>query len=206
MFPDLFRDDVFTLETSRLFLRWPKASDAEELCRLAGDRRIAEMTAVMPHPYKPEHAVQFIVAARTGNAEGSGLQLAVALRGEPEKLIGIVGLRRKPNGDISLGYWVGVEHWGRGYATEAAQAMVDAAFLYCGIKAIAASVRVINPASRRVLEHCGFQFEGSDMLPRPAWGDAVPGDHYRLNRALWQSLKGWRAPLPRGRELLNLGM
>ena len=54
MFPDLFRDDVFTLETPRLFLRWPKASDAPAIALQAGDRKVAEMTANIPHPYPSE--------------------------------------------------------------------------------------------------------------------------------------------------------
>ncbi len=37
MFPDLFRDDVFTLETARLFLRWPKAKDVAA-ADIIGDR------------------------------------------------------------------------------------------------------------------------------------------------------------------------
>jgi hypothetical protein len=63
MFPDLFRDDVFTLETPRLFLRWPKASDAPTVAELAGDRRVAEMTASIPHPYPPDLSTKFVRAS-----------------------------------------------------------------------------------------------------------------------------------------------
>lgn len=206
MFPDLFRDDVFTLETPRLFLRWPKATDAQRIVELAGDRRVSEMTAPIPHPYPPEEAMRFIIASRASNAEGNGLALAITDRQEPEKLIGFIGLRLRPDGEVALGYWLGVPYWGRGYVTEAAQAMVDAAFLYSDVRELIASVRVTNPGSRKVLEHCGFQYEGSGMLSRPAWGDVVPGDNYRLTRSLWASLKGWRAPVPHGREMALEGI
>lgn len=203
MFPDLFRDDVFTLETRRLFLRWPKAADLPALVTQAGDRRVAEPHAVIPHPYRPEHATHFIVDARSKNAEGQGLYLAIGKRSNPERLIGVVSLRIRPDQSVSIGYWVGVEHWGQGIATEAAQAIIDAAFLYTPVPALVAQVRVTNSASRTVLERCGFQYECGGMCARPAWGDSVPADNYRLNRALWASLKGWRAPVPGERPPLR---
>ncbi len=56
MFPELARDDVFRLETRRLWLRWPRESDAPALTALAGDWDVAQMTATMPHPYGDEDA------------------------------------------------------------------------------------------------------------------------------------------------------
>jgi RimJ/RimL family protein N-acetyltransferase len=200
LFPELFLDDVFTLETPRLFLRWPKASDIPALVLQAGDARVSSMHAVLPHPYRREDGEAFVAMARGANTQGRDLHLAIAKRGAPDRLIGCVGLRTRPDGDVSLGYWLGVEHWGQGYATEAAQAMLDAAFLYSAVPDVIAEVRVTNDASRKVLARCGFQYEGSGMVQRPAFNDVVPADCYRLTRSLWASLKGWRAPLPRGRE------
>ncbi|MCA3645980.1 MAG: GNAT family N-acetyltransferase [Methylobacterium sp.] len=196
MFPDLFRDDVFTLETARLFLRWPKAKDVALLIAEAGDRRVAEPHAVIPHPYLPEDAIRFVSEARSQNMEGKGVYLAITPRKDQERLVGVASLRLRSTGEVSLGYWLGVQHWGKGYATEAAQAVLDAAFLYSDVKAIIAGVRVMNDRSRAVLERCGFQYAGSGMSERPAWGDRVSADHYRLSRGTWASLKGWRAPLP----------
>jgi hypothetical protein len=64
MFPDLTRDDVFRLETRRLWLRWPRLADAQAITRLAGEKAVAEMTARIPHPYTPEEAERFIFQAR----------------------------------------------------------------------------------------------------------------------------------------------
>jgi RimJ/RimL family protein N-acetyltransferase len=206
MFPELFRDDVFTLETPRLFLRWPKAGDAATIAELAGDRRVAEMTARIPHPYPPALATSFIIETRNGNAEGSRLSLAIAHRQAPCKLIGMISIEADCDGNAEIGYWLGVPHWGEGFMTEAAQAIIDAAFLYADLKSVQASVRVTNSGSRRVLEHCGFQYEGGGMCARQGWGDLVSADTYRLTRSLWSSLKGWRMPLPRGREMAVGGM
>lgn len=196
MFPDLFRDDVFTLETQRLFLRWPKAADQAALVAEAGDRRVAEPHAVIPYPYRPDHALQFVAEARSTNTEGRGVYLAIATRRDPDRLIGVISLRHRADGEVSLGYWLGVPHWGKGYATEAAHSILDAGFLYSDVGSIIAGVRVTNDRSRRVLERCGFQYIGSGMSDRPAWGDRVSTDSYRLSRGTWASLKGWRAPLP----------
>ncbi|MCA0405935.1 MAG: GNAT family N-acetyltransferase [Proteobacteria bacterium] len=202
LFPDLFLDDVFTLETPRLFLRWPKAADIPALVVQAGDARVSRDHAVLPHPYKREDGEQFVAFARGVNAEGNNLHLAIAKRGAPEKLIGCVGLRTRANGEVSIGYWLGVEHWGQGFATEATQAILDAVFLYTELESVIAEVRVTNEASRRVLARCGFQYEGSGMCARPAFNDVVAADCYRLTRSLWASLKGWRAPLPHGRLMV----
>jgi RimJ/RimL family protein N-acetyltransferase len=211
MFPDLFRDDVFTLETPRLFLRWPKASDAPAIALLAGDRKVAEMTSHIPHPYPPEAATQIILAHRAANAEGGRIGLIIAPRSRPGDVLGMVSVQRAPasqsmSDQVTLGYWLGVPHWGNGMMTEAAQALIDALFMYTTEKSVAAAIRVTNTASRKVLEHCGFQYEGGGMSLRPAWGDSAPSDFYRLTRPLWSSLKGWRAPVPYGREVAVGGM
>ena len=54
-----------------------------------------------------------------------------------------------------------------------------------------ASVRVINPASRRVLEKCGFAHQGSGLVELPARGGLYPAEHFRLDRRVWESLKTW---------------
>src|SRR3712207_4191950 len=58
MFPDLTRDDVFRLETRRLWLRWPRHADCQAIVRLAGEKAVADMTARIPHPYDPHDAEQ----------------------------------------------------------------------------------------------------------------------------------------------------
>ena len=113
----------------------------------------------------------------------------------------MISLRATSPDEAALGYWLGQPYWGNGLATEAAQAMIDAAFLFSEVRALTGAVRVINPASRRVLERCGFQPTGTDFLSLPAWNGANPVDTYRLPRPLWSSLKGWRAPVPQFREL-----
>ena len=96
MFPDLTRDDVFRLETRRLWLRWPRLADVQAIVRLAGEKAVAEMTARIPHPYDPEDAERFVFMARKSNADGKGLQLAITPKGRPNSLIGVGRDRSEP--------------------------------------------------------------------------------------------------------------
>ncbi|MBY0296503.1 MAG: GNAT family N-acetyltransferase [Methylobacterium sp.] len=193
MFPDLTRDDVFRLETRRLWLRWPRQADAQAIVRLAGEKAVAEMTARIPHPLDPPQADDFILRARRDNAEGRALTMAVTPRRQPQTLIGVVGIEPDAEGAPHLGYWLGMPHWGQGLATEAARAMIDAFFAYTEGVELTSAARVVNPASRRVLEKCGFAAVGSGLQAFPARGGVFPVDHFRLDRRAWDSLKTWHA-------------
>ena len=92
-----------------------------------------------------------------------------------------------------IGYWLGVPYWGQGYATEAVRALIDHAFGDLGHQALQAGARVSNPASRRVLEKCGFQWTGVVLTRIRAIASAAPADRFRLDRGLWASLRSWGA-------------
>lgn len=193
MFPDLTRDDVFRLETAQLWLRWPRAADAVALSKLAGDKDVADMTASIPHPYSEQDAARWIFSARAGNAQGSSLALAIARRGKPTEAIGAVGLHKVRPGVALLGFWIGKPFQGRGYVTEAVEAMIDAAFRLADMGEIHAQARVENGASRRVLEKCGFAPDGRGQVDLPARGGVFMCERFRLTRELW--LAGKACPL-----------
>jgi RimJ/RimL family protein N-acetyltransferase len=188
--PDARHDGVSTapaLETARLKLRALQRKDAGAVARLANDRRIAENTARIPHPYKRTDAEGFI-----RYVEESETETAFAITLADDTLIGIGGLRMAaPRKPPEIGYWLGVPHWGQGYATEAARALVDHAFEDLGLERLEAGARVSNPASRRVLEKCGFQWNGVVLRRIHAIASSAPVDRFRLDRGLWASLKAW---------------
>ena len=192
MFPDLTRDDVFRLETRRLWLRWPRQADVADIVRGAGAKAVAEMTSSIPHPYGPEHGRTFVLETRRRNTEGAMLTLVATPRARPDKVIGAVSIvPSRQGGGPELGYWIDADHWGQGFATEAARALIDAFFAYTDGTELAASARVINPDSRRVLEKCGFGQTGSGLQAFPARGGLLPVDHFRLDRRKWESFKAW---------------
>jgi RimJ/RimL family protein N-acetyltransferase len=171
------------LETERLVLRAPRLEDAKAVVTLAGDRRVAENTARIPHPYRVADAGEWIssVQADTGT-------FLITLDGAP---IGACGIDFRDGPTPELGYWLGAPFWGKGYATEAARAMIDHAFETLGHEALQAGARVSNPASRRVLEKCGFQWTGVGLYRIRAMNSSVPCDRFRLDRGIWASLKSW---------------
>jgi RimJ/RimL family protein N-acetyltransferase len=174
------------LETKRLALRAPRLKDAKTVAMLANDRRIAENTARIPHPYKIADAEGFVALANTAGGETVFL---ITLHNRT--VIGACGLTAIDGQPPELGYWLGVNYWGRGYATEAVHAMVDYAFTDLGHDALQAGARVTNPASRRVLEKCGFQWTGVGLYRIRALASSAPIDRFRLDRGIWHSLKSW---------------
>lgn len=191
MFPDIARDDIFRLETARLWLRWPRASDAAAIDRYCSRWEVAQFTARIPHPYPQGSAERFIFAAREGNASGKDLTLVLTpIRGRRDP-IGAISLERRGEDRLSLGYALAPEAWGKGYASEAVEAMVEAAFSLTRVVEINASVRVENPASRRVLEKAGMRFAGTGPQGAPARGGLVECDRLQISRAAWAARRSY---------------
>ena len=88
-------------------------------------------------------------------------QLAITLP-ESGRLIGNCGIRRKPENDweADIGYELAPEHWGQGYATEAAMAIVDFGFRELELHRVSSWCIADNAASARVLERLGLRLEG----------------------------------------------
>jgi RimJ/RimL family protein N-acetyltransferase len=168
------------LATERLILRAPCFEDARPIAALANDRRIAENTLRIPHPYGLADAQSFITAA---NAPGGEIVFLIATRGGT--VIGACGLARFGEEAPEIGYWLGVPFWGQGYATEAARAVIDHAFGDLGYDVLVGGARVSNPASRRVLEKCGFQWTGVGLYRIRALASSAPVDRFRLDRRRW---------------------
>jgi RimJ/RimL family protein N-acetyltransferase len=189
--PSLRQGPVSVLETERLTLRRPSFADVGAIARLANDRRIAENTRRLPHPYSREHATAF-VRASANDRHGS-----VFLSAHNHTPIGVVGVDWSAAEAPELGYWLGVDHWGQGFGTEAAKAAIDVAFEDGGAENLAAGARVANPASRNILEKCGFQWSGVELHRFLALGCSTPVDRFRLSRSVWSSLKNWGSSVRR---------
>ncbi len=177
--------DCPVLATERLVMRAPRDSDLEQLVALADTRHVAEMLARMPHPYGEAEARTFLAMAASRRA---GIVYALTLK-DTGTFVGCAGLNTTDRG-LELGYWIGEPYWKSGYATEAAHALVDLAFQNTSIQVLHASTRVINPASRRVIHKCGFQYAGQGMMNSLVAGQ-VPVERYRLDRRTWESLRSW---------------
>jgi RimJ/RimL family protein N-acetyltransferase len=174
------------LETERLVLRRPTLADVKAIARLANDRRIAQNTARIPHPYAVSDAETFVNFV---TQQPQDTNFLITRDGE---VLGGVGIDLCKSTAPEIGYWLGVPFWGQGYATEAARAVIDYAFEEFGATELRAGARVVNSASRRVLEKCGFQWTSVELLKVLSLGCSVPVDRFRLDRGVWSSLKSWR--------------
>ncbi|MDE0087561.1 MAG: GNAT family N-acetyltransferase [Candidatus Poribacteria bacterium] len=163
------------LHTDRLILRSFTLADASDVKRLAGERDVASTTCAIPHPYEDGMAEEWISTHKAAFEKGTGIYLAITLK-DNEKLgdtilIGAIDLRIDQTEKIAeLGYWVGKPYWNSGYCTEAAKAIVTYAFDVLELTNIHAFYLKRNPASGRVLEKIGMQFEESFPKAVEKWG------------------------------------
>jgi RimJ/RimL family protein N-acetyltransferase len=177
---------VSTLESERLMLRPPQLADAPAIAALANNRKVAEMTASIPHPYRVGNAEAWI----TRLADKAGPVFGIFAR-KGGAFVGACDYQMRDEAIPEIGYWIGEPFWGRGFATEAVRTMIDHAFTATDLEALAASCRVTNLASRHVLEKCGFQWTGVGLLRVRTLGASVPSDRFRLDRRTWVALRAW---------------
>ncbi|MDX0956801.1 GNAT family N-acetyltransferase [Sinorhizobium medicae] len=192
--PQRSRTDCPILLSPRLVMRAPHEDDIDALAHLANNANIATMVSRMPHPYTTADAADFVRRAKAGtNGPGTiGKCVYAITKADNGAFLGCCGVEPHADGKtVELGYWLGEPYWNQGYATEAAQALTDMAFRTRDIDQIDARCRVMNIPSRRVIQKCGFQFQGSGMVGSLALGGMVPVEWYRLDRKTWVSLRSW---------------
>jgi RimJ/RimL family protein N-acetyltransferase len=165
--------------TERLLLRPGWEEDAPALARAIAEEAIVRNLASAPWPYDIEAARAYLATERP--AEQASFLVFRRTRGAPQ-LIGSAGLGRRPGGEIELGYWISRPHWGLGYATEAAGAVIGIARDSLRLTRLNAGHFVDNPASGRVLEKLGFKPTGL-VAPRFSCGrrEAAPCKLFELD-------------------------
>jgi len=138
--------------SERLFLRpaWPE--DAAAIHAAIADEAVVRNLARVPWPYTEADARWFASQPQDERLPRCLITLPGAAGSE---VIGCVGLAQD-GGEVELGYWIARRHWGQGYATEAARAMLTLA-RGIGHQRIVARHFLDNPASGRVLRHLGFR-------------------------------------------------
>jgi ribosomal-protein-alanine N-acetyltransferase len=182
MFPSRFLD----LRTARLCLRQFQREDAPEVQRLADDPAVAEGT-LLPHPYHPGIADAWITRQAAAFAAGREVNFAIE-RDADRVLLGAAGLEvDAPNARAKLGFWIGRAHWGNGYCTEAAGAIVAYGFQWLGLQRICTPRFRWNAASARVLEKLGFWREGCRRDYVPARGRTEIVETHGLLRWEWEA-------------------
>jgi [ribosomal protein S5]-alanine N-acetyltransferase len=179
-----------TIQSDRLLFRAFSLDDAAAIARLAGNQLIADTTISIPHPLSETQATDWILARVSNTCSGREASFVIAKT--DGELIGSIGLRdiETTHRKAELGFWVGVDFWGKGYATEAAQRMIRLGFEVLNLNRIYAHHMVRNPASGHVLSKVGMRPEGLLRQAVNKWGTFEDVVLCAILRCDWNNLVG----------------
>ncbi len=173
--------DIAILRTARLLLRPLRPEDAAAVTRGVGDRDVARWLGAVPFPYRLSDAERF-------------LESPAAVPRRAWAVCDLGGLVGAVSVDGELGYWLAREAWGRGFATEAVEAAVSAAFADPQRRSLEAAHVVGNDRSARLLARLGFRETGNERCFVWTLGHDVPIRRTAITRARW----GWLGKRRRG--------
>ncbi|MDF3054985.1 MAG: hypothetical protein K0Q74_892 [Gammaproteobacteria bacterium] len=171
------------IETERLILRTWKKEDAQSYFQINQDPKVIEF---LPGPLTMEEVRDFILAMNDRNSKyGYGLW-AVELKKTGE-FIGFIGLEYKDweshfTPAVEVGWRLGSQYWGKGYATEGARAALDYGFKKCGLKEIVSVTVPANIRSIRVIQKIGLRHEVNGDFAHPK----LPLDHPLSQHVLYR--------------------
>lgn len=171
------------METDRIILRPWRESDADTLFQWASDPEVGPKAGWPPHGSVEE---SLEVIRTIFSAEG---MWAVEWKetGEPIGSVGYLPASHSnleiPDDQCEVGYWIARPFWGRGICTEALRLVVDHCFQEKGFSVLWGDYFPENPASGRVMEKCGFEDTGREVLcPNLEVGADRPVRVMRLKR------------------------
>lgn len=165
------KKEEILIETERLLLRRYRESDLQDLFEYLSDPKVVEY-----EPYKP-----LSLEETKSNLEwriGTEEMVAVELKAS-HKMIGNVYLGKRDFASLEIGYVFHRDHWGKGYARESCEALIQQAFAN-GIHRIYAECDPQNRSSWKLLEALGFRREAhflqnvffwKDQNGKPIWKD-----------------------------------
>lgn len=179
------------LVTARLCLRGWRDTDFEPFAALNADPRVMEF---FPRPLTRAESDAFARRASTGLA-GRGFGLWAVEAPELAPFLGYVGLAEPTFSAhfvpcVEIAWRLAYRHWGHGYATEAATAVLDHAFGILGMSEIVSFTAHANQRSRRVMERLGMHHRPDEDFDHPA----LPMRHPLRRHALYRVRRGQRKP------------
>ena len=158
------------IKTPRLILRQLRKEDAESIFEYASD---AEMTAYVSwETHKSlEDSKSFIEKSLNHYLDSPLMPLGLSLKEAPDRVIGTVGIQKKPAFEGELSYALSRQYWRQGFMFEACSALLDKAFTEYHFKRIFATSVKENLPSKSLMKKLGMRYEGlpknkSDLKPR----------------------------------------
>lgn len=150
----------YFMRTSRLGFGTWSPDDLPLAMGLWGD---PDVTRLIGGPFS-ETWVRDRLAREISTQATSGFQYWPLFRLADDAHVGCCGLRPVPGADgvLELGFHLRTEHWGQGYATESARAVIEYAFATLGSRVLVAGHHPRNEASSRALHRLGFRYTGNE--------------------------------------------
>ncbi len=148
---------------NNIYLDEPSKKDKDNLIRFLSDREIYENTLRLPFPYTSKDADWWFRFVNE-NRKKSGVSLNFAIRTADKQLIGGISFHMKyglTSHKDELGYWLARDFWNRGIMSKVVKSFCQYGFDSLHLKRIEATVFEHNSGSCRVLEKCGFEYEGT---------------------------------------------
>jgi RimJ/RimL family protein N-acetyltransferase len=143
------------IRTERLQLSPVGIEEAADIQALTDDPRITRLVNFLPTPFTLADAQSLIRDHSTDDDRFYGIRTA-----DGQHMVGVLGIHLHGETEVEIGYWIGADHHGRGYASEVACAVVDLLAREFPHRRIIAECRPENKASWRVLEKAGFRPTG----------------------------------------------
>ncbi len=170
----------------RVYIESLSKNDAQVMARIANDYEIAYNVAAFgqfPYPYKTEHAILFIDSAIAAEKNGREFHFGIHLN-DDKRLIGAIGaISIEPiDRKCEVGYWLGKDYWGRGYAREAVSLILDMLFKRMNFNKVYARTFSFNTRSLALLESMGFRKEATLRQNRFHFNSFVDEEEFGMLR------------------------
>jgi [ribosomal protein S5]-alanine N-acetyltransferase len=154
-------ESILTLKTDRLLLRKLSIADAADMFEYASDSEVTKYTSWATHQAiadSQEFLESVIAKYETGQPMDWGIE-----HKRDRKLIGTCGFAswNCTHARAEIGYVLSRQYWGQGYMTEAVKAVICFGFHVMMLNRIQATCMVENPASARVMQKAGMEYEGT---------------------------------------------
>ncbi|GHB24717.1 N-acetyltransferase [Pseudovibrio japonicus] len=174
------------LTTNRLVLREFQQDDLEPICTHINNYDVSKMLTVVPYPYSKADGEWWL-----NHIFETPLSEATNWAIESEGVFaGAIGIRIPEDGHPRIGYWLGEPFWGKGYMSEAAEAVVNYCFETLGATKVTSGAFEENDGSLNVLAKNGFQTVGSrPEKSRARKEQDVTLIEVELTRDLWEAMR-----------------
>jgi [ribosomal protein S5]-alanine N-acetyltransferase len=181
------------IRTARLNLREFVITDFDAVYAYSSDSRVTRYLFFGPRDQ--DSTAEYLEGLLASQRERPRTRFELAVEEiSSGRVIGACDLSFIERSVVDLGYMLGIEYWGKGYATEIALALIDAAFFDLRADRVISTVDVNNSASIRVLEKIGMRWEAVYRKHRRAknrWWDC---HLFILPREVWEASRVNYAP------------